>query len=349
MVMLAFDEVVRKVAGVLEAHGYSRPCAEVLAVNCVTAQRDGSVSHGLFRLKDYLATIASGYVNGDPTPRLDDVAPGFLRVDADNGFAQFALVDARDLLTAKATQNGIAILAIRNSHHLGALYLDVEEFTRDGLIALAVVNSDVLVAPPGGARAVYGTNPMAFAAPRASGGPVIFDQAAATIAHGDLQVAAREGRRLPETSGIDAHGRPTGDAIEILDGGALSTFGGHKGASIALMVEILCAAVAGADFSHEVPQQRPAEATTARTGETVIVIDPRAGADDLRDLPGRVDTLVAALSAAGQSRIPGERHVAVRSRAGRLVEVGDECWAEIEQLYLGGAQSNAPTIGRYGA
>lgn len=333
MIEVQFVAAVRKVEAVLNAHGYSSTCARVLAENCVTAQRDGSVSHGLFRLKDYLSTIESGYVNGDPAPRVEDAAPGFVRVDADNGFAQVALAQARPLLIEKATRNGIAIVAIRNSHHLGALYLDVEGFADEGLIALAVVNSDVFVAPPGATRAVYGTNPLAFAAPRARGPAVVFDQASATVAHGDLQIAARQGRQLPPGTGIDARGRPTGDPSAILDGGALSTFGGHKGASVALMVEIMCAGLAGADFSHEAPHGRPAEASTARTGETIVVIDPRAGAAGLPELPWRVDALAAALADAGQSRIPGQRRARARRESGAHVRVDEQQWADVERLH----------------
>lgn len=335
-----YASVLEKVEGILVAHGYSRRCAHILAQNCLTAQRDGSTSHGLFRLKDYVATIDSGYVNGDPRPRVEDAAPGFVRVDADNGFAQVALAEARALLVRKATDNGIAILGIRRSHHLGALYLDVEDFAREGFLALAVVNSDGVVAPPGATRGVYGTNPVAFAAPRANGAPVVFDQASSTVAHGDLQAAARDARLLPEDTGVDGQGRRTGDPQAILDGGALSAFGGHKGASIALMVEILCAALVGADFSYEVSRRRNTGAKTARTGETIILIDPRAGADGLPALPVRVEALVAALVDAGQTRIPGERRTRARREAGPFVLVDEQQWADVEQMF--GAFVSAP-------
>lgn len=343
MIQVPTPEALEKVAAVLGAHGYAHPVARVLAANCLAAQRDGSHSHGLFRLKDYLATMADGTVNGHPAPRVEDVAPGFVRVDADNGFAQVALESARRLLTDKVHQNGIAILAIRNSHHLGALYLDVERFADEGFVALAVVNSGLFAAPPGARRAVYGTNPMAFAAPRASGSPVVFDQASSTMAHGDLQIAAQRGARLPESFGIDSRGCPTDDPNAILNGGALSTFGGHKGASIALMVEILCAALVGADFSHQLPAQGLTHARTARTGETIIVIDPRAGASGLPPLRERVDDLVDALTDAGQARIPGDRRVRARRESGDTVNMDESQWARIQELYETSAR-NAPDV-----
>lgn len=327
-----FDLVVELVERGLSNAGYSLEAAGVLARNCVQTQYDGSESHGLFRLRDYVSTLKSGYLNPAPEPKLEDVAPGFLRVDADNGFAQIAIVAAAPLLKEKAEKNGIVILAVRNSHHLGALYHDIEGFAEQGLIAIAVVNSMAVVAPPGGKRGVYGTNPIAFAAPRASGPPLVFDLATSTMAHGDVLMAAREGRLLPDGTGVDSEGDPTSDPHAILNGGALSTFGGHKGAAISLMVEILCAALVGADFSYEVDWTNHPGAITARTGETIIVIDPRKGAAALPSLAARVDALVAELVAAGQARMPGDRRLRARDTGQGFVSMSDEEWQTVKAL-----------------
>lgn len=172
-------------------HGTSAEVAAVLAANCASAQRDGAESHGIFRIPGYLSTLASGWVNGQAVPQVQDVAPGYVAVDACNGFAQPALQAARGLLIDKARRNGIALLAIRNSHHFAALWPDVEPFAREGLVALAFVNSMACVVPTGGHKALFGTNPIAFAAPRTGGDPLVFDLATSAIAHGDVQIAAR--------------------------------------------------------------------------------------------------------------------------------------------------------------
>lgn len=327
-----FGFVVEMVERSLSRAGYSHEAAGILARNCVQTQYDGSESHGLFRVKDYISTLKSGYLNPAPKPKMEDVGAGFIRLDADNGFAQIAIQTAAHLLMQKATQNGIAILAVRNSHHLGALYHDIEGFAERGFVALAVVNSMAVVAPPGGKRGAYGTNPIAFAAPRAHGPPLVFDQATSTMSHGDVLMAAREGRTLPEDTGIDCNGRPTGDPNAILNGGALSTFGAHKGASISLMVEILCAALVGADFSYEVDWTGHPGAITARTGETIILIDPRKGADAIPALADRVDDLVAELIAAGQTRMPGDRRLKARESSKGLVTMSDDEWRFLQAL-----------------
>ncbi len=318
---------------ILRAHGCSPRNAAVIAANMAAAERDGSRSHGVFRLRDYLSTLESGYVDGLATPIVHDAAAGFIRVDARNGYAQVALADAGDRLADKARSQGIAVLAIRESHHLGALYLDVEGFAEVGLLALSLVNSMAVVAPPGANRAVYGTNPVAFAAPVAGSAPLIFDQASSTMAHGDVRVAAREGRALEPGAGIDRNGEPTADPHEILNGGALLTFGGHKGASIALMVEILCAGLVGSQFSFEVDWSAHPGARSPRTGQTVIVIDPSVGAGHLAPLSRRTGDLVDALGRAGQSRLPGRRRVEARAKA--LVEgipIDRMEWSALEAL-----------------
>src|SRR5690606_30733895 len=144
------------------------------------------------------------------------------------------------------------LLSIRHSHHFGALWPDIEPFARRGFIALAMVNSMRSVVPHGAHRPVYGTNPLGFAAPRDAADPLVFDQASSSMANGDVQIAAREGRMLPEGTGVDRDGNPTTDPSAVLDGGALLPFGGHKGSSIAMMMEIMSAALSGGDFSFEV-------------------------------------------------------------------------------------------------
>jgi len=331
MIKKPFDEVVTRMTTVLTRHGYGACAAKILAHNCVSAQRDGSKSHGLFRVKDYLAAIQNGHVNGDPKPSVEDAAPGFVRADADNGYAQIAFAHAKDLVVRKAKQQGVAVLAIRNAHHTGALAIDVEYFAEQGLIALAFVNSIPVVAPPGGHTGVYGTNPIAFAAPRSAAPAIVFDQASSTMSHGDVQVAAREGRELPAGTGVDAEGRLTGDPRAILDGGALCTFGGYKGASMALLVEVLCGGLGGASFSFET-WAADTGAMMPRKGEVIIVIDPAAGAQDLPPFAARVDDLVAALGRAGQTHIPGDRRVRARREAGGDVLMEDAQWQALEQL-----------------
>ncbi|MFC3059792.1 Ldh family oxidoreductase [Paenirhodobacter populi] len=323
------------VARILERNGCRSEVAGILAANCVGAERDGSVSHGLFRVEGYIASLRSGWVDGTAVPVLEDKAPGCLAVDAKNGFTQIALDLARGEFTARIRQNGIALLLIRNSHHLAALWPDVEPFAEEGLIALSMINSMTCSVPQGAKKPVFGTNPFALAAPAGKEGMLVFDMATTTTAHGDVQVARREGHMLPPGTGVDRDGNPTGDPAKILDGGALVPFGGHKGSLISLMVELLCAGLGGGHFSWEFDWSGHPGAATPHTGQIFIGIDPsKAGG-----LPFgmRAETLVEKLREAGLSHLPGRRRHDLRAARAGQVPVAAARLAHLRDLAEGRA------------
>ncbi len=310
---IGFTELVALLHQVFVRHGTSPEVAAVLAHNCASAERDGAHSHGVFRMPGYVSTLNSGWVSGAALPVVEDVASGFVRVDAANGFAQPALAAARALLVEKARSAGIAVLAIRNSHHFAALWPDVEPFAEEGLVALSVVNSMTCVVPHGADRPLFGTNPIAFAAPRADGPPIVFDLATSAIAHGDVQIAARNGERLAPGVGVDSLGQPTEDPRAILEGGALLPFGGHKGSALSMMVELLAAALTGGNFSFEFDWSNHPGAKTPWTGQLLIVIDPAKTAG--QGFAERSQELVRQMHAAGLRRLPGDRRHRTRAKS----------------------------------
>lgn len=312
-VYVSFERLTTVLQQIFERHGVSPTVAQCLAANCATAQRDAAHSHGVFRIPGYLSTLASGWVDGKAVPQVEDIASGFVGVDACNGFAQPALAAARPLLVAKARSAGIAVLAIRNSHHFAALWPDVEPFAREGLVALSVVNSMTCVVPHGAGRPVFGTNPIAFAAPCQGRDPIVFDMATSALAHGDVQIAAREGQALPPGAGVDRHGLATLDPKAVLDGGALLPFGGYKGSALSMMVELLAAALTGGHFSFEFDWSAHPGAKTPWTGQLIIVIDPDKSRGSA--FAQRSEGLVRQMEAAGVTRMAGDRRYEARARA----------------------------------
>jgi delta1-piperideine-2-carboxylate reductase len=321
---ISFTELTQLLTQVFVRNGTSREVAAVLAENCASAERDGSHSHGIFRIKGYLSSLAAGWVKGDAVPKVEDVGAAFVRVDAGGGFAQPALQAARALVMEKARTAGIAILAIRNSHHFAALWPDVEPFAQEGFVALSVVNSMTCVVPHDAQKPLFGTNPIAFAAPRAGGHPIVFDMATSAIAHGDVQIAAREGHMLPPGMGVDRAGQPTEDPKAILDGGALLPFGGYKGSALSMMVELLSAALTGGHFSFEFDMSGTPGAQTPWTGQSIIVIDPDKGSG--QRFAQRSEELVRQMHGVGQQRMPGDRRYLQRERSlaeGIVLSVAD--------------------------
>ena len=133
-------ELTDLVVRVFLRHGVSAENAGPVAETVVAAERDGAASHGLLRLPGYVSTLKSGWVDGRAVPVVADAAPGLVATEAANGFAQPALRASTPLLREKARRQGIAAVAIRNSHHFAAVWPDIEPFAVEGFIALAMVN-----------------------------------------------------------------------------------------------------------------------------------------------------------------------------------------------------------------
>jgi len=329
-VRIGFDELAGLIARAFERHGCSPEVAGTIARNMAIAEQDGAKSHGVFRIPAYLSSLDAGWVDGRVEPVVEDVASGMLRGDGQNGFALPVLEQARPTLMAKARVNGIALLTVRNAHHFSAVWPDIEPFSREGFIALAMINSMASVVPHGGHRKVYGTNPLGFAVPRAGGDPLVFDQASSAISNGDVQIAAREGHELLPGTGVDREGKPTTDPKAVLDGGALLPFGGYKGSSIAMMMEVMAAGLAGGRFSHEVDFSHHPGAATPNTAQTYIVIDPGCGA--VNNFTARVEALIAEIHDAGQERLPGDRRYANRRDAvANGIPLSDEEFAMVRR------------------
>jgi delta1-piperideine-2-carboxylate reductase len=312
-VSLSEQELTRLVRNVLIAKGVDNVSAGAVAGSIVAAERDGTYSHGLARLPGFLSSLASGWVAGSPGMVVSDTAPAVVHVDAANGFAQGALARGKDLAMAKARTNGICAISIHDSHHFGSLWPDVEPFGELGFVCLAFVHSRSRIVAPGASKAVLGTNPMAFALPRAGRHPLVWDQASSVIAHGDVILAAKNGHPLAPDAGVDKSGAVSRDPQAVLDGGALMPFGGHKGFLIALLVEVLSAALTGSRFGFEDESARIPGAVTSNAGQMLIVIDPaRTGAGDFAQ---RIEQLLHALGDAGTTRLPGDRRYLNRAKA----------------------------------
>jgi delta1-piperideine-2-carboxylate reductase len=233
------------------------------------------------------------------------VSPSYLRIDAKNGFAQSALASAKPAIDEALATTGIAVIAMRDSHHFSALWPDIELFAREGHVALTMVASgQPSVMPRGATKRVFGTNPFAFATPSGTHNPVVMDFATSSMSHGDLQLAANEEREVPLGTGTGRSGRDTTDPAEIIAEGGLLPFGGHKGAALSLMVEVLASALTGGAFSSKADHDRAEGARTSRTGQLLLVIDPSfKGNEHFAD---RVGDLIEMLREAGMSRLPGD-------------------------------------------
>ena len=152
--------------------------AKSVATALVTAEAAGQGGHGLRRVPAYAGQARAGKVDGFAKPVVDRPFPGVLRIDAQYGFAYPALDMMVDMLPDMARRQGIAIAAIHKSHHAGVMGLTVEKLADQGLAAMMFANAPAAMAPWGGRRPMFGTNPIAFATPIRDGDPIVIDLAA---------------------------------------------------------------------------------------------------------------------------------------------------------------------------
>ena len=310
--------------------GVSGDQAEAIADHITRAEADACKSHGLFRLPGYIASVRSGAADPGAEPDVVDMAPGLVAVDGRRGFAPLAIARGRPLLAEKAKSQGVACMTIRNAFNFAALWPDIEPLAQDGLVAFTFVNSRSFMAPAGGTDALFGTNPMAFACPRDGRAPMIFDQASAATARGELQIAARDGHAVSAGAGLGPDGKPTTDPAEILKGVQLP-FGGYKGSSIALMVELMTGGLSGGNFAHESTADYKHDGGPSNVAQSFIAIDPSRLAG-----PGflaHVEELFERLLANGEARLPGDRRLAARARTGDAgITVEDALYATVREL-----------------
>ena len=314
-VHLTLEEAHGIAADALRAKGYSEKHARAIADTVTAAERDECASHGLFRIPFYVKALQEAEVSPDAEPVFRDLAPAVIRADAHFGFAPLALQLGADPLERRAREFGIAALAIVNAYNVAALWPEVERLAERGLVAFAFTAALQYVAPAGGTRPVYGTNPMAFAWPRAGRPPLVFDQASSASARGEIQIHLRDGKPLPEGWAIGPDGEPTTDPATALAGAQLP-FGGHKGAAIALMVELLAGALIGDVFSFEAQAKDAGRVGAPCGGELMIAIDPArcTGDGDRGAQLAHAETLFAKILEQDGTRLPSDRRYRARER-----------------------------------
>ena len=164
----------------------------------VAAEADGLKGHGLSRLPTYVQMLQSGKIDGQAHPSATRPRAGVLAIDAGLGFAYPALDLAISQLPSLAAEQGVVAAPIRRSNHCGAAGLPCEALARQGLVALLFANTPGGIAPWGGHKPVFGTNPIAFAAPLASHDPIVVDLALSKVARGPIAAAKQRGDRIPD-------------------------------------------------------------------------------------------------------------------------------------------------------
>lgn len=315
MVTLTLAEVDDLTFRALTASGVNDANARSVTASVVAAEADGVHSHGLARLPTYCAHAKVGKIDGAATPVLSCPRPALVRVDAADGFAHPAIDLGLPALFEAARSQGLAALAVANSYNCGVVGYHVERIAAAGLLALGFVNAPASIAPVGGTRPVFGTNPIALAVPRAGEAPLVLDQSSSVVAKSEIVVHDQRGEAIPLGWALDKDGAPTTDPKAALHGGTMVPSGGHKGAGLALLVELLGAWLTGANLSIDASSFADNAGGSPRTGQFFVAVDPGPLAGP--DAAGRLAHLFAAITEQEGARLPGQRRAAARVRTAK--------------------------------
>ena len=327
---LSVDELTQLVAAALTRAGASAAMSDATARALVAAEMAGLGGHGLSRVQLYAQHVKEGRASGTAEPRIAHEKGAACLVDAQGGLAYLAMELATKEALRRAREFGVAYCGVTRSHHCGAMDYHLAPLAAAGLIGIGFTTSPAAINAWGGKKPLFGTNPVAAVFPRKGHAPLIIDLSLTEVARGKIMVAAKDGKPIPLGWALDADGKPTTDAKAALTG-SMAAIGGVKGVLLALMVELLCCALTGAQFGFEndsfFEPGRPAS-----IGHALLAIDPGALAGSSA-YEERIETLIAAMLEDEGVRLPGERrHKLVADARASGIAVPDALLKQLREL-----------------
>lgn len=267
---------------------------------------------GFYWLQFYCEHVKSGKVDGKARPSVKKLSPVAFRVDARRGFAHPAIEKGFAKLIPAAQKFGIAGMAVHNSYNSATLGFHTGTLARHGLVAFGFTNAMPVIAPVGGSKPVIGTNPLSFAVPGKQGKiAFLIDQSSSAVAWTAVKRAAEEGRAIPLGWALDKHGKPTTDPVRGLEG-SMAPAGGHKGFGQGLIVEVMCAALAGALRGPEMGSFMENDGRPIGCGQFFIAIAPDRFSGG--QFAKQVTALAKSITAQKGARLPNARRAANQKR-----------------------------------
>lgn len=328
-VLVSLDEIERVAGAALVAHGALPGIAAEVARAVRTAEANGNIICGLYYLESYCVQLRSGRVDGTVQPVVTRPKPATVSVDAGFGFAQSAFSAGLPEAIDCAEENGTCSLSICHSHTCTSLGFFTEQIAQAGYIGIGFTNASAVVSPPGGHKAVIGTNPIAMAIPDGAGGVAFqFDQSTSSVALGKITMAAAANETIPLGWAVDSKGEPTSDPQAALQGSLVST-GGYKGFGFGLMAEVLAAAFTGSANSLDVKGLKSAQGNPHDLGQFYLLLDPTAVSGDT--FQKRIGRLTTAVNEQSGARLPGSKRNMTESAS-----IGKDIWELAQSLAANG-------------
>lgn len=313
---ISIDEGHELVVQAMGRLGYDQADSVIVADHLIDAELRGYGAGGLARAVTLTDRITASAPFGQIVT--ENETPTAIALDGGDqvGYIVAKLLTKR--VIEKALAQGVAMGGARNTWCAGMFSYYLEMITEAGLVGLITSSGGPTVAPYGGTKAVFGTNPVAFGFPTESD-PVIWDIGTSDALLADLSLAVTLGQPIREGIAYDSAGRATTDPVAALDGGAITVWGGHRGSGLALSAQLLGMMVGS--------QTAPPWLTDM--GLFIAVFDPRVFTGNF---PARAESYAADVRAippveGGEPvRVPFDRSRSDRSarRAGATIDVADE-------------------------
>lgn len=299
----------------LTGAGASKRNASYFTEAILDTELSGLEGHGFYWLQFYCTHLMSGKVDGRVKPRVKKLSPVAFRVNAGNGLAHPAIEAGFERLIPAAREYGIAGMAVYNSYNAATLGYHTGHLARQGLVAFGFTNATPALAPVGGNTPVIGTNPLSFAAPGKKGKiALLIDQSSSAVAWTAVKRAAEEGRDIPPGWALDQSGNPTTDPVEGL-AGSMAPAGGYKGFAQGLIVEVMCAAVAGALRGPEMGSFMEDDGRPIGCGQFFIALSPKLFSGGA--FQKQVGAIAASITMQEGARLPNARREATKRRLAR--------------------------------
>lgn len=331
--MLVPADKLRALAeGILTDNGVPADHAKIQAGLFVDAQMRGIPSHGLLRLRRIIERIKAGLAVPGTSGAQTWSSRNFLSVDGERGLGPVVVQAALDAVVPRAREDGIALAAIRNTNHLGALAYYAEYVARQGLTIIALTISEPLVHPWGGRKAMIGTNPIAIGVP-ADPHPMVLDMATGLVSMGKIHDHANRGVPIPQGWALDENGDPTTDA-NAAKKGAIAPFGGPKGYALGIAFEVLVASLALSGIGTHVKGTLDS-VEVSNKGDLFIVIAPQHAQAAKAIVTAYLDDIRGAAPADPAEPVlaPGDRARAAREKSQQNgVPIDDGLWDDLQKL-----------------
>jgi LDH2 family malate/lactate/ureidoglycolate dehydrogenase len=252
---------------------------QIVAEALVLADLMGVESHGVQRLSRYTGGIRIGSVNTRANVRILSESASTAFIDGDSGLGQMVAYKAMEMAKKKAEEAGASIVGVRNSHHFGMAGYYVLNAIENNMIGMVMTNSEALVAYTHTLGRSLGTNPIAIGCPTKNPPPILFDAAMGVVPIGKIEVYAKEGKKIPLGWAMGPDGELLTDPHEVLAkkgailplGGLGEEMGGHKGAGLALFVDLLSGVLTGSNWGRNVKHTLNKE--PANVGHFMLVLD----------------------------------------------------------------------------